>query len=210
MAVDWNDFVVFMKRSFATMLPAHDARRCYERLRQTGSVKDYVRGLVQTVRELESTPYHPGGSVFYDFIKGLRFDVRRFAEDHAPTGWWTNIQDLYQKALDFEINGLASSRARDRSPDRGAYNVGRFTDSRERCYAGKKRKAAPGETAEQPGLSNKGGDAGPSEDKKLWIPKGEVAACKAAKVCMWFGLEGHVGKDCKNPRSLTPSFAKGG
>ena len=126
MAVDWNDFVVFMKRSFATMLPA---RRRYERLRQTGSVKDYVRGLVQTVRELEGTPYHPGGSVFDDFIKGLRSDVRRFVEDHAPTGWRTNIQDLYQKALDFEINGLASSRARDCSPDRGAYNVGRFTDS---------------------------------------------------------------------------------
>ena len=71
-------------------------------------------------------------------------------------------------------------------------------------------QAKSGETAEQPGPSKKGVDAGPSGDKKLWIPKGEVAVRKAAKVCMWCGLEGHVGKDCKNPRSLTPSFAKGG
>lgn len=41
------------------MLPASNARHRYERLRQTGSVKDYMRELMQTVRELEGTPYHP-------------------------------------------------------------------------------------------------------------------------------------------------------
>ena len=83
-----------MRRSFANMLPAREARRRYDKLSQTGSVKDYVRELVQVVRELEGTPYHPGGSVFYDFIKGLKSDVRRFVQDHAPTGWWTDINDL--------------------------------------------------------------------------------------------------------------------
>ena len=80
---------------------------------------------------------------FDDFIKGLRSVGRRCVEDQAPTGWWTNIQDLYQKALDFEINGLASycNRA---NPDRGACSVGRFIDSCERRCAGKKRKVAPG------------------------------------------------------------------
>ena len=41
--VDWSDFEVFMKRSFVTMLSARDARRRFERLRRTGSVKNNVR-----------------------------------------------------------------------------------------------------------------------------------------------------------------------
>ena len=52
-----------MRRSFANMLPARQARGCYDKLSQTGSVKDYVRELVQVVRELEGTPFYPGGSV---------------------------------------------------------------------------------------------------------------------------------------------------
>ena len=85
-SVDWDIFEVFMRCSIANMLPAHEARRCYDKLSQTGSVKDYVRELVQVVRELEGTPYHPGGSVFDDFIKGLKSVMRRFVLDHAPTG----------------------------------------------------------------------------------------------------------------------------
>ena len=38
---------------------------------------------VQVVRELEGNPYHPGGSVFDDCIKGLKSVVCRFVEDHA-------------------------------------------------------------------------------------------------------------------------------
>lgn len=49
-------------------------------------------------------------------MKGLKSDVRMFVKDHAPKGWWTSISDLHQKALDFQINGLASDRVRDRSP----------------------------------------------------------------------------------------------
>ena len=61
---DWDDFEVFMRRSFADLLPARNARRRYERLKQTGVVKDCVPKIVQVVRELEGTPYQPGGSVF--------------------------------------------------------------------------------------------------------------------------------------------------
>ncbi|KAA6412351.1 MAG: hypothetical protein FRX49_12765 [Trebouxia sp. A1-2] len=46
-------------------------------------------------------------------------DVRRFVNDHASTGWYTNIKDLHHKALDHEINGLASGRDRDNSPVQG-------------------------------------------------------------------------------------------
>ena len=82
----WSDFVHFMERSFASSQPERDARRCYAKLRQTGTVKDYVREQSQLVRELEGTSFHPRGSVF-DFIEGLQADVQSFVDDHAPIGW---------------------------------------------------------------------------------------------------------------------------
>jgi len=103
-----------MRHSFANLLPAREARRCSDRL-HCGSVKDYVRQLVQVVRELEGTPNHPGGSVFADFIKGLKSDMCRFVQDHATTGWWNNISGVYQNALDYEVNSLANGRVRDHS-----------------------------------------------------------------------------------------------
>ena len=67
-----------MKRSFASMLPAREARQAYKKLQQTGSVKQFVREQIQIRRELEGTPFHPGGSVFDDFIDGLKPDVKAF------------------------------------------------------------------------------------------------------------------------------------
>ena len=77
----------------------------------------FVREQVQLVCELEDTPFHPGGSVFDDFIRGLKPDVQTFVQDHAPSGWWIEIKDLYQSALDFEMNGIASNRARARGAE---------------------------------------------------------------------------------------------
>ena len=81
-----------MRRSFANMLSAHDACRRYDKLSQT-SVKDCLCELVQVVRELEE---HSTSFWFEDFIKGLKSNVCRFAQDHAPTGWWTDIEGMYQ------------------------------------------------------------------------------------------------------------------
>ena len=119
--IEWKDFDTFMLRSYASMLPAREARHRYAGLRQNGTVKEFVREQIQLVRELEDTPFHPGGSVFDDFIKGLKPDVQCFVQDHAPAGWWTEIKDLYQK--DFEMNGLASVRARatGRSPEQSVH-----------------------------------------------------------------------------------------
>ncbi|DBA97155.1 TPA: hypothetical protein ACH3X1_014921 [Trebouxia sp. C0004] len=200
------------------MLPACEARRHYDKLSQTGSVKDYVRELVQVVRELEGTPYHPGGSVFDDFIKGLKSDVHRFAQDHARTGWWTEITDLYQKALDFEVNGLASGRVRDCSPGRtNQPNASRSNDSSERRYAGKKRKGAPGGAGGSPpnkgsgaggdpGQGSSGGGGGRPRKGGIWISKEEIAARKAHEVCIWCAQEGHMGKDCSNEKTVQLSF----
>ena len=34
-------------------------------------------------------------------------------QGNAPSGWWTNVCELYQKALDYELNGLARGRSRE-------------------------------------------------------------------------------------------------
>ena len=138
-SVDWDDFEMFMRRSFANTLPAHEARCRYDKLSQTGLVKDYVHELVQVVRELQGTPYHPGGSVFDDFIKRLKSDVHSFVQVHASTGGWTDINDLYRKALDYEVNGLASRRGRECGPEgTNQPNASISSDSSGRCHAGKK------------------------------------------------------------------------
>ena len=228
-AVTWEHFVLFMKRSYASLLPARETRQRYDRLKQTGSVRDFVREQVQLVRELTGTPYQPGGSVFDDFINGLKADVRRFVEDHAPTGWWTNIQDLYQKAVDYEINGLArtgtsgsggggGSGGGNGGGQQSACKSEPESESRERRYAGKKRGRASHESGKEPaakrgagagssgggGPFNKGSGNSAGAGTSVWIPDAELKARKKAGVC------GHIGKNCPNPKSLTPSFADRG
>ena len=61
----------FMLASYASVIPAREARQRYVQLRQTGSVKEFVREQTQLVRELDSTPYNPVDGVFDDFITGL-------------------------------------------------------------------------------------------------------------------------------------------
>ena len=139
--------------------------------------------------------------MFDDFIRGLRSDVRRFVEDHAPKGWWTNIHDLYQKALDFGFNGLASNGTRDRSPDRGAQNVGEFGDSRERRYAGKKQKAASGRQLSSLGLLRRRVMLVPTGTKGCGFPKGRWQPARLIKSAYDAARRGRVGKDCDNPRS---------
>lgn len=41
-AVTWEHFVLFMERSLASLLPVHETRQRYDRLRQARSVRDLV------------------------------------------------------------------------------------------------------------------------------------------------------------------------
>jgi len=84
--VSRQDFEAFMQRSFASLMPAREAKQRYSKRKQTGSVREYVRDILQVVRELQGTVFHPGGSVFDDFIDGLKPGVQRFVQDNAPTG----------------------------------------------------------------------------------------------------------------------------
>ena len=110
----------------------------------------------------------------------------------------TNVP-TYQ-ALDYEVNGLASGRVRERSPPRtNQPNDSRVSDSSERCYARKNWKGAPGGSegggpkqgsgaGVDPGQGTSGGGRGRPR-------KEEIQARKAHKVSIWCTQEGHLGKD---------------
>ena len=88
--------------------------------------------------------------------------MHRFVEDHAPTGWWASISDLYQKALDFEINGLASGRVRDRSPERRNRRFpSRFHDHHERWHA----KRGTHKDSAEGGFSEEGSECGSDDER---------------------------------------------
>ena len=38
------------------------------------------------------------------FLNGLKADARKYVEDNAPEGWWTDPQSLFDKALQYEVN----------------------------------------------------------------------------------------------------------
>ena len=161
------------------MLPAREARHRYNGLKQTGSVKQFAREQIQLVRELEDTPFHPGGSVFDDFIRGLKPDVQTFVQDHAPSGWWIDIKDLYQKALDFEMNGIASDRAR----ARGAEQVDELD-----CSSDSDSEQVDDDLLEH--------DPDHDDQKRVRTPSSVWKARKDPKTYYRCRKPGHLAKDC--------------
>ena len=211
----WKDFDTFIRQSCAQMLPARAPRQAYKKLRQTGSVKQFVRDQRQLVRELDGTPFHPGGSVFDDFIDHLKPDVQLFVQNNAPTGWWTDIEHLYQKAMDFEMNGLASGKSMARGPDLHAQRAevpkaGEYVRHTEKVtgIAGKKR---PRENNHEGRHSKRGSDGDAVvKPRGVFIPKAEMDARFKAGVCQFCGKGSHKRADCSNPKSLTPALAEQG
>ena len=55
-----------------------------------------------------------------------------------------------------------------------------------------------------------GPSSGGSGGRAVFIPRDEMAARYSAGVCQFCGVAGHQRKDCRNPKSLTPRFAKQG
>ena len=203
-------------------MPAREAKQRYSSLTQTGTVKQYVHDMMEVVRELEGTVFHPGGCVFDDFIDGLKPSVQRFVQDNAPSGWWTNIRDLYQKALDYELNGVAGGRSRESGCQRS--DTRNCADFRVR-YAGTKRardesgaeqgrqaqvaknnqgKRGPPAVRGGRGSGRGGRDAGRGgqgrgnavPDNGVCIPPAEWDARRLAGVCYACGKEGHSFKGC--------------
>ena len=91
------------------MQPACATRAAYE-LRQTDfdSVSSFIRAFRIKECELLGTPSHPGGGAIFDFIRKLTPAVRKYVQDNAPEEWWTDVSQVYKKALNYELNRRAA------------------------------------------------------------------------------------------------------
>ena len=99
-----------MHDQYGQLQPACEARAAYEELRESSfdSVSSFIHAFRIKERELVGTPYHPGGGAIFDFIRNLTPAVRKYVQDVAPEEWWTDVQQVYKKALNFELNERAA------------------------------------------------------------------------------------------------------
>jgi hypothetical protein len=196
-AVTWPRFEQFMLSTYETLLPVREARERYDKLLQTGSVEDFVRNMRHCVRELEGTVLFPGGSVIVDFIAKLKPDVRRFVQENAPEGWWKSVNQLYQKALLFEMN------------QRAAVAVRGGADPAVPSVLGKRQAGGEGgKTSNTSKKKQKSAHVDANGDRGVYIPKKEWLARKAAKRCLRCGQEGHEAAKCTNAKTAAP-FSEG-
>ena len=109
-AVTWRMFEKFMQDKYGQLQPACQIRAAYEELRESDfdSVSSFIRAFRIKERELVGTPYHPGGSAIFDFNRKLTPAVRTYVQDNAPEDWWTDVQQVYKKALNYELNKRAA------------------------------------------------------------------------------------------------------
>ena len=107
-AVTWSKFESCMTEQYSSLMPERKARTKYDTLVHKDSVTTFVRGFRQCMRELSGTNFHPAGSAMLDFLKKLKAPVRKYVQDNAPDGWYQNITQLYEKALNWEYNKQAA------------------------------------------------------------------------------------------------------
>ena len=109
-AVTWSMFEKFMHDQYGQLQPACETRAAYEELRQSDfdSVSSFIRAFRIKERELLGTAYHPGGGAIFDFIRKLTPAVRKYVQDNAPEEWWTDVSQVYKKALNYELNRRAA------------------------------------------------------------------------------------------------------
>ena len=48
------------------------------------------------------------GSLTIKFFNGLKPSILKLVEDSAPVGWWTSTEQVFQKAINFELNQAAA------------------------------------------------------------------------------------------------------
>ena len=108
----WDEFSTFLFESFGSVAPDREARAKYNKLKQTGTVANYVQETRNLVRELKDSKWPVGdGELITHFIDGLKSSEQQYVEENSPPGGWSDSGDLYAKALNYEYN-LSASRAR--------------------------------------------------------------------------------------------------
>ncbi len=112
-AVSWDQFEHCILDSFGLLQPATEICSAYDAMMQFDydTVSEFVslgQFPLLKERELIGTPYHPGGSAIFDFIKKLTPAVRKYVQDNAPEEWWTDVKQVYKKSLQYELNRRAA------------------------------------------------------------------------------------------------------
>lgn len=71
---------------------------------------DFVTVLKVIAEPLKDAAFAPSDmGVVEHFTNGLKPNVRKFDEDQAAPGWWTEPEALHGKAILFEVNQLSHS-----------------------------------------------------------------------------------------------------
>ena len=189
--VPWDKFESFMLSTFGTIAPLSEAYKEYEQCKQTTTVAEFVSRLRACAQRLKGTFLQQSeGSLTIKFFNGLKPNILKLVEDSAPVGWWTSTEQVFQKAINFELNQAAAL---------GRQHVQSVLPA-EDIFASSgllvKRKA----NAKESGKKTKK----PKQVHAVYIPPEEFKRRQAAKRCTLCGQAGHNYKKCTNERTAQP------
>lgn len=187
--VPWEKFENFMHTTFGTIAPLSEAYKEYEHCKQTGTVAEFASRLRACALRLKGTFLEQSeGSLTIKFFNGLKPSILKLVEDSAPAGWWTSTEQVFEKAINFELNQAAAL---------GRPNVQSAQATEENVASSGKRKTA-----------KKSDPAGKPKKQKvthdIYIPPEEFKRRQAAKRCTLCGQAGHNYKKCTNERTAQP------
>ncbi len=170
-----------MMKFYDTLIPARKFRQEFKSLTQTGTVSHFVREMKRVVHELSDTPmYVVPSDVIEKFIDGLKPAAKKYVEDMAPPGWWTESEALFDKALNYEMN-INASTSRGDTGQINAMAMGAYPQAQPRPQRGNGRQrynprfqpsGRPQAQRFQP--PNPGN---PRIDRALWQQRIQAGAC---------------------------------
>jgi len=107
-----QDFKDFLLKHYDTLLPARRFKQQFRELKQTGSVSEYTRSMKRLIYELKGTPMEVSPNDIIDrYIEGLKPAPRKYVQTNAPQNWWQDADELFTKALQYEINISAATNS---------------------------------------------------------------------------------------------------
>lgn len=90
---------------YGSVIPAREHGAEDSNCTQKGSDMDYITSLRVILQTLKGTAFAPSTmDVIEHFLRGLKPDVKKYVENNDPKEQWTELQDVFDKAVQFETN----------------------------------------------------------------------------------------------------------